>query len=243
MFNVPYRHSVIKNTILTFGAMFGNINILRQNANEEIEQRIAVPITYGGKEKILVRLRQDPNLDNQVLVTLPRMAFEITGINYDSSRAPNKNQKIVCHKPDGSVLGTYAPVPYNLSISLYLLTKGTEDGLDVMEQILPVFMPEYTARIRTIPGMNVTQDVPFTLNSVNTMDDYEGDFATRRLVTTTFDFTAKINLYGNSTDANTITRTDVPIYDFSTDLNRRTKVTHVSEGDSETGEVTADFWA
>lgn len=242
MFDTAFRHSIIKNTILTFGAMFGGVNILRQNSSDNIEQRIAVPITYGAKEKILVRLRQDPSFEAQVGVTLPRMAFEITSIGFDASRAPNKHQKVVCHKQDGAVMGVFAPVPYNLSISLYLLTKGTEDSLDVIEQILPTFMPEYTAKVKVINGMNITQDIPFTLNSVSTMDDYEGDFATKRLVTTTFDFTAKIYLYGATSDANTITRTDVPIYDFSTDLNQRTKVTHVSEGDPSTGEVTADFW-
>jgi hypothetical protein len=240
MFNTPFKHGVIKNTILTFGALFGNIKILRHNASNNIEQVIAVPITYGPKEKILVRLNQDPNFDNQVMVTLPRMAFEITSVNFDSSRVINKNQKIVCHKNDGSVQGTFAPVPYNLNIALYLLTKGTEDGLDVMEQILPAFMPEYTAKVRVIPGLNITQDIPFTLNGVSTMDDYEGDFSTRRLVTTTFDFTAKINLYGNVSNANTITRTDVPIFDFNATLPA---TTHVSAGDPETGEVVQDFWS
>ena len=242
MFDTPFRHSIIKNTILTFGAMFGGINILRQNSQDAIEQTVAVPITYGAKEKILVRLRQDPTFDAQVMVTLPRMAFEITAINFDTTRALNKHQKITCHKPDGSVLGVFAPVPYNLSISLYLLTKGTEDSLDVIEQILPTFMPEYTAKVRIIPTMNITQDIPFTLNGVSTSDDYEGDFATRRLVTTTFDFTAKLNLYGGASNANTITRTDTSIFNFSENLNERTVTTHTAESDPATGEIVRDFW-
>ena len=240
MFDTPFRHSVIKNTILTFGALFGKIKILRQNSADNIIQTIAVPITYGAKEKILVRLRQDTDFDSQVMVTLPRMAFEITSIQYDSARTANRNQKIVCHKTDGAVSGVFAPVPYNLSISLYLLTKGTEDSLDVMEQILPSFMPEYTATVKTIPTMNITQDIPFILNSVSTMDDFEGDFATRRLVTTTFDFTAKINLYGKAGDAKTITRTDTNINSLA---DSSTIATHTATGNPVTGEVAQDFWS
>ena len=239
MFNTPFRHSTIKNTILTFGALFGNIKILRQDSAGAIVQTIAVPITYGPKEKILVRLRQDTDFEKQVMVTLPRMAFEISSINYDASRITNRNQKIACYKPDGSVSGVFAPVPYNINITLYLLTKGTEDSLDVLEQILPSFIPEYTATVKTVPGMNITQDIPFVLNSVNTMDDYEGDFSTRRLVTTTLDFTAKINLYGRPGDAKSITRTETNVNNIA---DSSTITAHTAVGNPVNGEVTADFW-
>ncbi len=238
MFDSPYRHSTIKNTILTFGRMFSNIKIIRQDSAEVGQQVIAVPITYGPKEKIFTRIRQDPDFEQQVMITLPRMAFEITGINYDSSRTGNKNQKIACKKPDGSVLGVFMPVPYNINMTLYAITKGTEDGLDIMEQILPAFMPEYTAHVKTIPYMNIAQVVPFILNSVNINDDYEGDFSTRRLVTTTYDFTAKINMYGLPGNANYITRTDVDINNIDTN---NVDASHTSLGDKLTGEI-VDFW-
>lgn len=238
MFATPFSHKTIRNTILTFGAMFSNIKIQRHMQDGSVGQVISVPIVYGPKEKIITRLEQDPNFDNQVLTTLPRMAFEITNFSYDASRNINRNNKINCHKPDGSGKAVYAPVAYNLDISLHLLTKGTEDSLDVMEQILPNFAPEYTATIKTIPEMNVTQDIPFILNSVNVIDEYEGDFGVRRLVTTTFDFTAKISLYGKPGSGSIITRTDTSVLGMNSD----TMAVHTSTGDPISGTITSDFW-
>lgn len=240
MFEVPFRHATIKNTILAFGALFGKIKIIRPDRISGNDQIIHVPITYGPKEKIFVRVNQDPTFNNQVGLTLPRLAFEISSINFDSTRSINKNQKILCHKQDGSLKGVFSPVPYNINISMYAITKGTEDGLDIIEQILPVFMPEYTATVKTIEDMNIHQNIPFILNSVSIMDDYEGDFATKRLVTTTFDFTAKLNLYGKPGDAKYITRTETSINNIATD---DTITEHVSEGDPGTGEITSDFWS
>ena len=240
MFETPFRHATIKNTILAFGALFSKVKIIRPDLVSGNDQIIHVPITYGPKEKIFVRVNQDQNFSNQVMITLPRMAFEITSITFDSSRSLNKNQKILCHKQDGSVSGVFAPVPYNINIALYAITKGTEDGLDIIEQILPTFMPEYTATVKTIQNMNITQDIPFVLNSVSIMDDYEGDFSTKRLVTTTFDFTAKLNLYGSPGDAKYITRTETSVNNIQ---GTDTIAEHVSEGDPITGEVTQDFWS
>lgn len=238
MFAAPFSHKTIRSTILTFGAMFSNIKIQRHKTDGTLGQTIAVPVVYGPKEKILVRLRQDPNLDNQVLVTLPRMAFEITGIAYDSKRMLNRNAKIGCHKDDGTSSAIFTGVPYNISISLHLLTKGSEDAFDVMEQILPNFAPEYTATIKTIPEMNITQDVVFELNNVTSQDDYEGDFATRRLVTTTFDFTVKVTLFGQTGSGSVITRTDTSVLGGPTQV----LAVHTSTGDPITGQITSDFW-
>jgi hypothetical protein len=237
MFNTPFYHGQIKQCIIAFGALFSHIKIQRFKTDGSVGQVIACPITYGPKEKVIVRLQQDPTLDNQVMVTLPRLAFQITNYSRDMSRAINKNQKIVCHKPDGTTIGVFSPIPYNLDITLYLLTKGTEDSLAVIEQILPIFMPEYTATINSIMDMNITQDVPFILNSVSVDDNWEGDFA-KRMVVHELNFTAKLNLYGNYGHASIITRTDTSVKIFDdAEIDH-----HVSTGDPETGQITSDFW-
>lgn len=102
---------------------------------------------------------------------------------------------------------TFTPVPYNLDVSLYILTKSQEDNLQIVEQILPVFTPEYTVSIEAMPDLNLQNDVPIVLNSVQMQDDYEGDFQTRRFVTTTLSFTLKLNLYGGVGQAGVITKT------------------------------------
>jgi hypothetical protein len=198
--NQIYYHGIIRKAIVGFGALFSDIYIDRKqgdSVNGETLQRIQIPLAYAPKEKWIVRLDQDPNLQNNVYVSLPRMSFEIIGYNYDSSRKLGRTQKITCGDATGTqVTRVFSPVPYNVDLSLYILTKTQEDGLQIVEQILPTFTPEYTLPVKVIPEMNITQDIPVILNSVAVSDEYEGDFQSRRFVTHTLNFQMKINLFG-----------------------------------------------
>ncbi len=153
-------------------------------------------MAYAPKEKYLVRIEQDPNLENNTYVSLPRMSFEILGYSYDSSRKLNRMQQIKCGDGTTTMDAIYTPVPYNIDVSLYILTKTQEDALQILEQILPTFTPEYTLTINAVPDMNVKLDIPIVLNSVTSSDEYDGDFQTRRNVTHTLTFTIKTNLFG-----------------------------------------------
>jgi len=212
--NNIFYHGIIRKTIVAFGSLFSNIYIDRRKidkANDkdsvtgDIEQRIQVPIAYAPKEKWLVRLEQDPSLENQTYTTLPRMSFEITGMAYDSNRKLNRMNQIACYK-DGEYSKMFAPVPYNIDISLYVLTKTQEDGMQVIEQILPYFTPEFTLSIKSVQDMNVVTDVPIVLTSVSVQDDYDGDFQTRRFVTYTLTFQLKVNLFGPVDSGKPITK-------------------------------------
>ena len=235
MFATPFYHGLIKQTIVGFGSLFSDIKIIRENRDGEVSEIVKVPIAYGPKEKILQRLDGDPTQDGHVYITLPRLSFEIEGYVFDPERKVNKNNKIQCLNENGLTM-MYAPVPYNIDITLYLLTKGTEDSLAVIEQILPLFNPEYTLRVNSVPSMNIATEVPIILNNVSVQDDYEGDFATRRLVTHTFNFTAKMHLYGPVRDRsdNVILRTETAV----PDLGEK----HTSVGDPVTYDVILDEW-
>jgi hypothetical protein len=235
MFETPYYHSLIKQAVIGFGALFSQLKVIRRNPNnsEATPQVVVVPIAYAPKEKFLVRLEQDPDQTGHTYITLPRMAFEVTGYSYDSSRMVSRNNKIQCkNTEDNSLTMTYTPVPYNIDFSLYVLTKGTEDGLAIIEQILPLFTPEYSLTVNAIPELHVKQDIPIILNSVSVSDDYEGDFAIRRLVTHTLTFTAKINLFGNIQTNGVIKRTDADMRNFQT---------HTAVMDDD-GNIIVDTW-
>ena len=193
--NDIFYHGITRKTIVAFGSLFSDIKIKRENADKSQQQTIAVPITYAPKEKWLVRIEQDSSLENHVYTVLPRMAFEITGFSYDAQRKFNRTSFITCSTPN-LTKKTYAPVPYNIEISLYALAKTSEDGLQIMEQIVPYFSPELTMVINVIPDSNIKSDVPVILNSVTMSDEYDGDFQTRRFVTYTFNFTIKAWMYG-----------------------------------------------
>lgn len=207
----PFYHKVFKRAIIAFGSMFSNVHIERKNSDGTVSQKLKVPIAQSPKEKWVVRVDSDPNLENHTYTILPRMAFEITGVSYDSTRKINRMNRIVCGANDTTMSFAYAPVPYNVEISLYILTKTQEDAFQIVEQILPYFTPEFTLGIKSLDQLNVVTDVPIILNSVSQQDDYDGDFQTRRFVTWTLNFTMKLNLFGQVNEGGVITKTIIDI--------------------------------
>ena len=200
-----FYHGVLRKTIVAFGSLFSNIKIERSSKSgldgdlgttDQVVQTVDVPIAYAPKEKWIVRIDSDPTLENNVYTTLPRMSFEITGMNYDPTRKVSRLNKITCVGTDSTREQMFSPVPYNVDISLYVISKTQEDCLQIVEQILPYFTPDFTVSINVVPEMNVIQDIPIILNSVSIQDDYDGDFLQRRFVLYTLTFTLKVNMFG-----------------------------------------------
>jgi len=201
MFGTHFYNEGLRKLTIAFGQIFNNVIIQNTSSTGAITKRIRVPLAYAPKEKFLVRIEQQANLqsDREVAVTLPRMGFEITGLQYDATRKLNKMQKTIRVKSgeDGKVRNyNYAPVPYNISFNLYSFTATAENGLQIIEQILPYFQPEYTVTMNVIPELDIKRDIPIILNSVNYEDTYNGEFTQRRAVIYTLSFTAKTYLYG-----------------------------------------------
>ncbi len=198
MFNQQYYHGTIRKYIIAFGNLFNDIVIARLNTAGERIQAIEVPIAYGPKEKWLVRLKQDPNLEQNVGITLPRIGFEIISMAYAPQRKlASTLQNAHLKTSDLNRLNTqYVPVPYDLSIMLSIFVKNADDGAQILEQILPYFRPEFTTNIRLIPEMDVVVDTPVVLQDVSIEDTYEGDFDTRRALVYNLTFSMKAYIYG-----------------------------------------------
>ena len=215
MFGRRFYHESLRKVVVAFGTIFNNIIIHRTDANGSVLQRLKVPLSYSPKEKFLVRLEQQPNLDQrEMAISLPRMGFEISGINYDPSRKLQRVGRLKkTHATDtGTQYFQYNPVPYNISFNLYSFTATAEGGLQIIEQILPYFQPDYTVTINAIPEMGIKRDVPITLNSVNYEDTYDGAFTTRRAVNYTLGFTAKTYLYGPLHSSKVIKETQTDMF-------------------------------
>jgi hypothetical protein len=241
--NNVYYHGIIRKSIVAFGRLFSDIYIDRKQGDSVTGttiQRLQIPLAYAPKEKWLVRIEQDPTLENHTYVSLPRMSFEIIGYNYDPSRKVNRMQQIKCGDSTGSVSTMYTPVPYNIDLSLYILTKTQEDGLQIVEQILPTFTPEYTLTINAVPDMNVKLDVPIILNSVAVSDEYDGDFQTRRFVTHTLNFQMKVNLFGPISGRNVIDSVGVNIGQ-NEDFSNPNRI-YTAEGDFTDATVDSESW-
>ena len=224
MFGDHFYHKQIRNTVIAFGTIFNNINIKRLDSSGNPLQNIKVPLSYSPKEKFIARLDQQADLtgdDSSVAITLPRMAFDITGYSYDSSRKLNKNQRIgkVTTNADTSKLNTqYSPVPYNVSFELNVFTATSDDGLQIIEQILPYFQPDYTVTmIQDSTYMDTKRDIPFVLESVNYDDSYTGTLTSLRRITYSLSFTAKIYLYGPISTTAIIKKVSADLYTNTSD--------------------------
>lgn len=237
-----FYHGIIRKTIVAFGSLFSNIFIDRKvgdSVNGATAQRLHIPISYAPKEKWLVRTESDPNLDSSTYTTIPRISFEILSYNYDATRKLNRMQKISCGSGESTKTQMYTPVPYNIEIGLYILTKTQEDGLQILEQILPTFTPEYTLSVKVVPEMNLIQDVPVVLSGVSVMDEYDGDMQTRRFVTHTLNFTLKVSMFGPITEQGIIETVNAAITNTTT-LTPMSSYT--AQGDAATGIILHEEW-
>jgi hypothetical protein len=236
MLNIPpFYHGLTRKIIVAFGSLFSDLKIERHDNDGVVQQTVTIPLAYAPKEKWVVRLEQDPTLERHTYTILPRMSFEITGMNYDPLRKVNRMSQVSCYKSDGTNPATltqvYSPVPYNIDISLYILTKTQEDALQIVEQILPYFTPEFTLSINALPNMQVALDIPIILNSVAVQDDYDGDFQTRRFVTYTLSFTLKTNFFGPVGE-------NGPIKTVYIDKLSEPGRKYTASGDFDTGDIT-----
>ena len=214
MLGQQFYHETVRKVVVAFGTMFNDIHLVRKNNDGDIIQTMKVPLAYGPRQKFLVRLREDADLTKQVAVTLPRLGFEITGLSYDPGRKLNRVQQF--RKVKGTTTKQldvqYMPVPYNVDFDLYILSKQSDDALQIVEQILPYFQPDYTVTINDNTDMGIKRDVPVILNSVGYEDDYEGDFTARRSIIYTLGFTSKFYLYGPVTSSKVIKTVQVDEY-------------------------------
>jgi len=216
MFGNHYYNQSLRKLTIAFGQIFNNILVQTKNKTGGVTGRMRVPLAYAPKEKFIQRLDQQSDLNNREFATsLPRMGFEITGLAYDGSRKLTRVQKRVKVKDDNTLNYNYTPVPYNISFNLYTFTATAENGLQIVEQILPYFQPDFTVTINAIPDLDIKTDVPIILNNVQYEDTYDGSFTTRRAVIYTLGFTAKTYLYGPMSNSKIIRKATV---DASADL-------------------------
>ena len=218
-----FYHEIIRKTVIAFGTLFNDIHVRHDDQAGNALSEIKVPIAYGPRQKFLARIQQQPELNKATQITLPRMSFEITSIQYDSSRKSGITQTFKAPNKDNNdkLTKVFMPVPYNLGFELNILVKLQDDGLQILEQILPFFQPGFTLSIDLVKSIGEKRDVPMILNSINQQDDYEGDFSTRRALIYTLSFTAKTFMFGHiaKTPEGLIRKVQL---DYYSDTNTRT---------------------
>lgn len=211
-------NQIMRKSVVGFGTLFNDIEIRKYHDDGSVYQRMKVPLAYGPRQKFLARLTEQPELTRPNAITLPRLAFEMTGMLYDPSRKQSPVQYCLTEENNEGLKKTYVPVPYNLEFELNVLSKTQDDCLQIVEQIVPYFQPSFNLSMKLVDEANIRRDIPIILNSITFDDDYEGDFATRRSLVYTLRFTLKTYIYGPTSDTGLIKKAITKEYS-TTDLN------------------------
>lgn len=215
MFGRYFYHQHTRRAVSVFGTLFNNISIRKTNAAGDVLSTIKVPISYGPAAKFLTRLEQEPDLEAPgMAIRLPRMAFEITSYEYDTLTKLQKGiRRDMNISEDGlrreSILN---PVTYKLGFTLYVISKTMDDALQIIEQIIPFFQPEYSVTVKEIND-TFRSDMSFLFDSITSEDNYEGDFATTRHILYTLSFTTRVRYFGPTYSTAIIKETNTSISD------------------------------
>ena len=223
MFGNYFYHEKIRKCVALFGRLFNNIYVLRTNSSGQVVSQVKVPLSYAPKRKYLDRIRENPDLssDTQIAIKLPRMSFEITNFAYDTSRQLTKTSTF---NTVGSSTSTrqkfFPPVPYTINFQLNVYAKSQDDALQVVEQVLPYFNPQYTVTVKpfTAEYPDFKEDIPIIIQGVAFQDDFEGQLETRRTIIYQLDFEMKVSFHGPITTSSIIRQADANLYDINAGL-------------------------
>ena len=203
MFGTYFYNETIKRCVSVFGTLFNNVDVKKIKSDGTVLSQFRVPISYGPKQKFLAKLEQQAELSKAVAITLPRMSFEMNNMAYDPGRKSSitRTFKAVDTTDNTKAKKVYLPVPYNIGFELNVMTKLNDDALQIVEQILPFFQPAFNITIDLVNSIGEKRDIPVVLENINFSDEYEADFATRRVLMYTFNFNAKTYLFGPVADS------------------------------------------
>ena len=223
MLGSHFYNQIVRKNIIAFGTLFNNIEMKSTDPSTgDVLETQKVPLAYGPKQKFLVRLTDQSA--SKVSITLPRLYFEMTNIDYDSTRktSPIQKYKTVIADNGNEVRVQYVPVPYNISFELGVIAKSQDDALQIVEQILPYFQPSFSITLNMIPDMNEKRDVAIVLNNISSEDEWDDSFMNRRYIAYTLSFTMKSYLYGPYNTSDVIRKAIIHETMGDASVNRRT---------------------
>lgn len=231
MYGQHFYHGIIKKAVVAFGSLFNDIDIVRSDEQGTQIRKFKVPLSYIPKKefyRLLVEKskvdREDDNSPAGVGSFLPRMSFVVRNIDYDPSRKTNTLNKMYAQLPSGGVLSTYPRVPYKIHFELGIYTKKWEDGLQILEQILPYFGPSVTLSYRPLNNYaNVIDNMIVNLEDVAPEFKDEGAFDDNLgIYIWTLTFSSSIYLYGLGSTVGLIRTVETTFIDgdFGLELSR-----------------------
>lgn len=218
MLNVEFfNNDLIRKYTTVFGTLFNDIYIHRVSVSDKSKlQVIPVPILHSPAAKH-VRLDEKNPITTKVQTQLPRIGYQMTGLNFNASKATNPlNKNKVVLTP--TVMKTqWVEVPYNLDFQVRIYAKTADDANQIVGQILPFFRPSFVPTVNLIPEMGLKYDLPVQLTSVDFSDEYEGGVDEPRIITWTMNFSMLGYFFGPISNQGVIKRAIVDLINIPGD--------------------------
>lgn len=215
LYNEYFYHKTVFKSVATFGTLFNDITVKRKLSSGETVKELKVPLSYAPRSKFLSKILVQPDdnmTDKRTSIVLPRMSFEITSFSYDSERKLNSLGARYNTTEDDTEKSMYNPVPYNIGFSLNVYVEHFDEGLQIVEQIVPFFSPYLNIPSKLIyDDMGIVDDVPVMLNDVSLEETYQGQFEDRRVINWTLSFTLKTNIFKPIKDSGLIRQVETNI--------------------------------
>jgi len=224
MFGTHFYHEKTRKCVAAFGRLFNNIYVVRKNSSGAGISQLKVPLSYAPKIKYLDRIRENTDLDTdtKVALKLPRMSFEITGINYDTTRQLSKLNNIQgVGTTSSNRQKLFTGVPYVLGFQLNIYAKSQDDALQIVEQILPSFNPQYTLTMIPLKTDYPTyrEDIPISIAAVGFQDDLDGELGARRTIIYNLDFEMRVQYHSGIATSNVIRQSNARIHNMNSGLS------------------------
>lgn len=214
----PFYWQHLRKYIVLMGTLLNDISIVREGKNGD-RKTIKIPVSFSQKDKSLNRLMTDPELRRSWKMTIPRLGFEMGTPVYNSERKDNTNNLYTLNVDGKQRPMQFPPVPYDIPFTVYLWVPYYEDGLQVVEQILPFFQPEYAVKVKENPELGFGRDVLVDLVGLQQNDSFDGEFDQARIIEWQFEFVMQGWLYGPLEEQSVIKRA---LIDVKFDLEANT---------------------
>lgn len=195
-----YSRSAIRNVSVVFGSVFSNLHVRKYRKDGSIDESSStlVPIAYSAKEAYSLWINESmrtPDAASEVNVKLPRMSFEMTGLQAAPERGMNVNLATYGRtiSSNGTIVKSRSPVAYSFEFTLTIWTKNMDDSIQLLDQILPMFAPEISIKMKESFRINLVNDVKIVLGSVSKGDSYQ-TMLENRLINWDLTFTVYANV-------------------------------------------------
>lgn len=213
MFSTYYGEYTRK-VVVGFGTLFNNIYV--NHPEDGINKKIRVPLTYAPKEKFVRRLLEESSIstDTKIGIRLPQLSFALGQIAVDPSRRRNKVNTDIYDVSGNVGKRMIVETPINYTFNLFIYTRHITDTLQIAEQIVPYFNPEFIIKMNFGANRDEVTIPLVMLNGININERYDGDFGDRRINMSSIGFVAKGYMFGPAGQEEEVT----VIEDFNIDV-------------------------